>query len=348
MLTPDQKQRRLGRITSSVAAGCLGLDEYLSPLAAWCEIVGESYDGAERRIDARACERGSRLESLAIEYGAERLGKLWGCAVTTERPGFQPIANWGGASTDAIYRGAEEYAALCEAKTCALGGADAYGAELTDEIPYHALIQSHMHLLAHPGFEVCYVPVIVGGHSFEFRLYQVARDDKFLHMLEQDLIRFHETYVKPKAPPPVACLDQDWLTRRHPRHVAKKSIPDTDALRLAALRKQRASIQRGYWNKMECAANAEIKSILGDAEECRGYWGKVTWRNQRTRTVTDWETLSDNLATLARDYGASADVVAEICSRHQQEKPGRRVLRVLVKKEYAEESNETETEANHE
>ena len=68
MLTAEQKAARLGKITSSVAAGALGLSEYMTPVQAWLSVLGESPD-----IDTKATDRGNRLEDTVLDYAADEL-----------------------------------------------------------------------------------------------------------------------------------------------------------------------------------------------------------------------------------------------------------------------------------
>lgn len=167
MLSPEAKQARIGKITSSVAAACLGLSSRMSPLAAWLSIRGEADD-----IDSPATQRGDALEAVTLDEPCRRYGWI------REPAPFVQLVDWAGDSCDAIYTLDGVPVALGEGKTAGLGVAADYGEEGTDEIPDAALIQALWHLIHHPTFNVCVVPVLVGGYDFSFKVYNVLRNEE--------------------------------------------------------------------------------------------------------------------------------------------------------------------------
>lgn len=314
MLSPEHQAQREGRITSSLAAACLGLDRWKTPLKAWLEITGRSQFAGNR-----ATKRGNKLEDAILDYPAEELD------LTRVDAPFVSLEDypWAGDSCDALYFDGDSLALLGEGKSAAFGMARSYGEEGTDEIPDSVLVQCHWHLVHRPAAPRCVVPVLVGGYDFSFRLYYVDRDLELEGQLLERLARWHRDYVVADKEPPAMAGDTDVLVERHP--VARRDVFDPtpevagelDALarakHYAAERVKRAKLA-------EETAKNRIRSIMGEHGACKLDGVSITYRNSKPRQSVKWEAI-------ARELGATPALIA----KHTIEKPGPRSLRVTVK-----------------
>ena len=310
MLTTEQRKARAGKITSSIAAGALGLNPRMTPIQAWLAARGEAPD-----IDTKATQRGNRLEGLILDSVAEELGLIRKSAE------FRSKAPWAGDSTDALYFDGDELVAIGEGKSASLGISKEYGEEGTDEVPESTLIQSHWHLWHWPEVRICWVPVLVGGYAFEFRRYRVDHDEELEGILVQDLERWHRDYVVTGKMPPAAGGDSEYLTKLHP-HESGEWIPDAAEVMAAARDYHLAHNAAKAAIAEKEDAKARLQELLGSASGCKAAWGKVTWTNNKPTVRTDWEAV-------ATELGATQELV----DRFTIEKPGPRVMRVTYKGE---------------
>jgi predicted phage-related endonuclease len=345
MLTPEQLKKRVGRITSSTAAACLGLDPRKSQIEAWCQIKGEDpapepekEDPKFQKLLKKAIERGNRLEDYILEYGAEWLSHELDRPIRMEPAPFQSIDDWTGDSSDALYYDGSKLIAPGEGKSASLWVGKEYGEEGTDEIPHHTLLQSHWHLIHWPEAEFCLVPVLIGGMRFEFRCYQVDRDPEFEKIILEDLKAWHEEYIVGDKCPPARCSDESWLHRRYPKGL-KGIMPDTPKMKQLAFQKWRAAIEKKAWADRECDAKAAIKEELAEFEQVNGFWGKVTWLENAPSLKIGWQELTE---VLFEKLGMADADRTTLIGDHTNWKPGPRVLRVSVKKEYREDAMQEE------
>jgi hypothetical protein len=277
--------------------------------------MGQDTDGPP--ANSKAIERGNRLESLVLEYpcdaiaGLSMTGAPW--RVHPEHPAL-------GDSADALYldgAGAPLY--VGEGKTVSAGVAGEYGAEGTDEIPHHTLLQAHWHLMHWPEVGTCLVPVLVGGHRFEFRLYRVGRNADFAATLMAEALDWHAKHVVTGRPPPPEAGDTERLKGILQDVQPGKWVEDSEELKgLVALKVEAAQARKAATEAEERAKN-RIKSLLGDAEGCKADWGSVYFRRSKGRTRTDW-------AAIARERGATDEDIA----RHTSVGIGARTLRVYL------------------
>jgi predicted phage-related endonuclease len=275
MLTAEQKAQRKGKITSSVAGACLGLSEYMSPLQAWREILGfRTWDGN------KATERGDLLERVVIDYASSKI-KL--------EPTRAPFVDreWRGDSADGLLYKCEwdsgrmaletNPCAVVEAKTVALGGAKGWGREGTGDIPAGYIVQCYWHLLHWPTAERCYVPALFGGHSFEFRLYVVERDDKAIAKLESILHEWWKRHIEGEEPPDANHLDHGELSEMFPRDDGR-SLNDNEDVQAHAMSYLQARDAEATERKRKDYHGNRLRQLLGDHSECAGDWGSVQWR----------------------------------------------------------------------
>lgn len=313
-LTEEHKAKRVGKITSSIAAAALGLSERMSPLQAALAARGElDFDGS------KATERGNALEDIILEQPSEKHG--W----RREPAPFvaHPVHHWAGDSADALYYDGDSLEAVGEGKSAGLGVAEEYGDEGTDEIPNSTLIQSHWHLAHWPAAPICVVPVLVGGYAFEFREYVVRRDDELMAQIFETLGGWHQRYVIGDELPPASASDTGWLTNRFPSAGAD-FVADTPEIEHWARRKEEIAAQIKPLEKEGEEAKNRLRQLLGEAKGCKAGWGKVTWTNNKPKAMVNWQAIADELC--------GGEIPTELIEAHTTIKPGSRVLRVRVKR----------------
>jgi predicted phage-related endonuclease len=325
MLTDAQKKERLGKITSSVVAACLGVDERMSQIDAWLRIRGEAPDVATKAID-----RGNRLEDLILDYPAMMLGLDRKPAPFRQHPEHGQF----GDSCDALYVNRDLEArpvAIGEGKSASLGVSKEYGQEGTDEMPQHTLLQSHWHLIHWPEVERCYVPVLVGGYAFEFRLYHVDRDPELHGIMIDELLRWHHDHIVEGKTPPVTHheADAEWLKKKYPAGLSG-ALADSPEIQEWAKRKALAAKIIKEASKEEEQAKNELRRLLGDHEFVLASWGKVTWKKSAEAFATDWERA---VYALQDEFKLDPAQVREVVGKHTEMKPGQRKLLVTYKEQ---------------
>jgi hypothetical protein len=306
MLTAADKAKRIGKITSSTAAACLGLDERLTQIGAWLLIMGHGgeskppRDPRRKSLWEKAVERGNLLEDAILEYPCDELTLQRGVKVIRTPAPFRrhPIHAWTGDSCDALYfpdtghvDANDPYAellAIGEGKSASMGVFKEYGEELTDEMPHHTLVQSHFHLAHWPEVNECWVPVLGGGFRFEFRNLIVRRDPEFEGLMLQDLERWHRDYIVANKMPPAEAGDGRYLRKEHPRGNGE-AMADTPEIREQAFAKALASRDEKEAHARAEKAKAKLMQILGDAETVKASWGSISYRQPDQTHETDWE-----------------------------------------------------------
>lgn len=310
MLTQEQLAARKGKITSSVAAGALGLNPRMTPIQAWENVLGLSTFGGNKATD-----RGNRLEDITLDYPADELD-----LVRLEAPfRAHPTIPWMADSADAAYATRAEpdrIIAIGEGKTAAMGVASDYGEEGTDEVSAGALVQAHHHLIHWPEVDTCYVPVLVGGYAFEFRLYEVRRDEAFEGAMVEELAKWHRDYVVTERPPPVTADDGEWLKKRYPA-ATDGMMADTPEIAEWVEKKIEAAARMKAAEADEELAKNKLRELLGEHEGVKASWGTL-W-NKVEAGKPAWKRIAEEL-------GATPALIAQ----HTSE--GHRVLRLYPTK----------------
>lgn len=313
-LSPD----RIGRITSSTAAACLGLDEYTSPLEAWQRIRGD----AEQDEPNEAMRRGTLLEPTILDYAREQLG-----IANLVRPGFRihHEHDWLGSTVDGIAVLPDIEHAI-EAKSIGYGSADKWGEDGTDQIPDRVLIQCHVHLMCLPDTQRCMVPVLIGGYQFEFRTYWVDRSASLHDQLIDRLGSWHQRHILEAVRPEPTAQDNDWLKKMFP-DATESAVEDQDTLRQIekwALEYDETRAHLKIVETQKKLASAKLRGLLERHDAARDELFSVTNRNTKDRTSTNWQAV-------AQECGADDSIIR----KHTKVTPGSRSLRVTIRKETA-------------
>ena len=340
MLSEAQLKARVGKITSSVAAGVLGVNPRMTQLEAWMRITGRLPPVPENK----AMRRGNRLEELVLDYPAEELGLVRTAAPFRQHPDFP----WAGDSADALYWAPEDIGAetspvtllaagvrptyVGEGKTASGGVAKSYGEEGSDDVHPGTLVQSHWHHIHWPEVSrrSCLVPVLVGGFAFEFRIYYVARNDEFAAAIMEDCARWHRDHVVADKPPPASKPgDTEHLLSLFPRNTLGLAEPTAELERLA-LEKDAASDRRKAAEADEEMAKTSLRELLGLHSGAQGRGWRVRYQQNRPTLKADYEAALRHLGGLV---GASDRLVADCVERHTTERAGARPLVVTLTQE---------------
>jgi putative phage-type endonuclease len=310
-LSPD----RIGRITSSTAAACLGLDPYISPMEAWQRIRGDAADEEPNE----AMRRGTLLEPAILDYARQELG-----GSELMKPGFaiHDDHDWLGSTVDSLGRLEGRLLAI-ETKSISYGVADRWGEEGTDQIPDSVLIQCHVHLMCHPDTQRCMVPVLIGGYAFEFRTYWVDRSASLHDQLIDRLGSWHQRHIVDGVRPEPTAQDNDWLQKMFP-DATEAAVEDADTLAEIEKWAREYDETRAHLKAVDTEkklARAKLLGLIETHDAARGDDWSITYRNTKDRTSTDWKAV-------AEDVGAPEEIIR----KHTKVSRGSRSLRVTVRK----------------
>lgn len=310
MLTSDDHALRRERITGSLAAACLGLDPYCTPLGAYLRCIGEHPDDSDDPV----LRRGHVLEPALIDYGAAEVATDTSCTVAIDKPGtiVHPSIPWAACSIDALYiatpgpplvmlAGIDALVVPdagritvygAESKTVAQAHASMWGEPWTDQIPRHVAVQCTWELLHYPDAAAIVLPVLIGA-GLELRIYVWRRSVDLELACVEALGQWHARHIVRRVPPEPGQRDGDLLAavwaasgREHPDdpRVAELVRLDCDARdRGNAIKEERERYR------------VSLGSILRDATVCRGPWGSVTWNATRGRPEVDMPMVVDDV-----------------------------------------------------
>ncbi len=266
--TPQWLALRRTGIGGSDAPAVLGLSPWVTPYAVWADKTG---DAGAFSPDSEAMIWGRVLEAAILGEYRRRTG------LPTVGVGLlrHPNLSWLICSPDAII---PQNDAIIEIKTARHGAG--WGAEGTDDIPLHYLVQVHHNLIV-SGAARADVAVLIAGN--EYRLYHVEPDpDLHSQMLDQETSFWRSVQTR-DPPPPKNFAD---AMRRWGRAARPGSVVATRELVTAVevLHQIHASIKEGEAHSDEL--KMEIMAALGDdGDTLVNDSGTVlaTWRLDRGR-----------------------------------------------------------------
>lgn len=288
MLTQEQIDNRYACLGGSDAAAALGLSRYMSPLELWAVKVGRvKPEDISSKI---AVILGNRLESTVADMFESETGKkLMRRNHTLYHPKYPFIA----ANIDRLVIGED---AGFEAKTLS-----AYRAkELEDgECPQEFLVQCY-HYMAVTGRKTWYLAMLIGNQDFQWR--KLEYDKSVCDSLIAKEVHFWNTYVIPKViPAHITGNDGNVLYQLFP--IADPNadvILGQDALLLIEQIEAMQADSAALDNQIEAKKN-QIKAILGDAEQGRTAFHKVTWKLQNTNRL-DVKKLQAEKEAIYKEY----------------------------------------------
>lgn len=250
-LSPQQRARRLGRITASNVAACLGHDPYKSPRQAWAEITGQ----VEYTEPSLAARIGLQLEPMLGDLYTQATGRELTREGIDAGGDESPVL----ATLDFVTKDNPRRAVECKSHGILTGhGLDGFGEPGTDELPERHLLQAVGQMIAAPDLVAVDFSVIVPkvGHA----VYAVERDDEFCGTVAEECKRFFRDYVQARREPPADRRDLPALERRE--RSKKVAVISVDVFTAAIDAKRKLTQAEEVWEDAKAALLAE----LGDAD----------------------------------------------------------------------------------
>lgn len=260
------KDRKLF-IGGSDAPGILDLSRWATPLSVWADKVGLV---EPKEPDTENMELGKELEDYVVKRFERKTGKK---VIKRNTKVQHPKYDFIGGEVDGFI---EQENAIFEAKT-----ADTFKKkEWKDEdIPLEYIIQAQ-HYLACTGADKCYIAVLVGNHTFEWKI--ILPDKKVHKRLIETEVRFWNEYVKKKVPPSVTIGDKETLAEIYPESIDQLGIGlGDDADNIIELLEGMYADRKNLEKQIEVKEN-ELKAILGNAEYGQTERYKVFWKTIKT------------------------------------------------------------------
>ena len=258
---------RRGYIGGADAASVVGLNDYQSPYALWCEKKGIS-PAFEGNLRTRI---GTEMEPVIAKLFEEETGKkVQNCNFTL----INDVFPWAVADVDRMVIGED---AILEIKSTSALNLKHYK---NGDYPARFYVQV-MHYLAVTGKQKAYLAVLIGNS--DFKIFEIERDEDEISALMEAEKQFYG-YMQSGEEPPANAVDVESIELAHPtsngtsielfgqQNIMREYL-ELKA-RIAALEKEADGIA------------AVLKQDMGDAEKGTDGEYIVTWAN-RTRTTFD-------------------------------------------------------------
>jgi predicted phage-related endonuclease len=188
---------------------------------------------------------------------------------------------------------------LIEAKTGHLAWASAWGEAESDEIPDGVLIQVQHNLacMAHPGYRLALVPILLGGQRF--RVYRVAPDREIQDWIINEDDSFWK-HVLVREAPPVRTPEE---ARALYRNAIDKPIEASEEIYAAYQSLREAEASEEPIEAQIKAAKAKLMAYMG-AHDTLTYRGRelATWRQTKEGFVFDEDRFAKENEALYKSY----------------------------------------------
>lgn len=278
MISAEQRARRRNHLGSSDAATIFDLNPYSDQTELYWSKVAEVPD---EQTDSTSA--GNFLEPAICGWAAHRLGVEITPSVEIIREGQLQAAN-----LDALINGRRE---AIEAKYCGDPAvAEQYGAEGSDQVPEHTLIQAQ-HQMYVGELERVWVAVLLLIRRAEFRIYTIERHDGIIGELVTRENEWWERHVVPRIPPdgnPVPPLAALKAIGRRPKSI---EILDDEAIELWHEYERLGKAAKAIGDDRE-QVQAKILSLLRDAEAGALPDGRMlTYLSQKSARRCDYDML---------------------------------------------------------
>ena len=265
------KERKIG---GSSVASILGCNLWASPLDAYNELLdplGNQIETNSRMI------AGQKLESVIMEYWAESTGKK---AIQDNKIRIHPEHDFLRANIDGlIVADDDKNTGVLEIKTTGSYTYKNWDGAIPEN--YYCQLQ---HYLSVTGYGWGEFAVFVDGH--EFHTMRFERDDEFIDLMTNKLVKFWTDHVLTKTPPePTTESD---LKALYPSHIPDKTIEAANGMdeqiNQLILLKGEIKVLTDSKKEMELL----IKKEMGDAEAImQGDDILVTWKQGKERKTFD-------------------------------------------------------------
>lgn len=318
-LTPQQQAIRSTGIGASETAAIVGRDQFKTAIDVYKSKVSKLKAEPEKEI----FKRGRHLEAAVLGWYEEEMGVKLDRqpSIGTLRSKAFPHVVATPDAYDSVNR------VNVQAKTHRFDAMAEYGAQGTDQIPTHELIQVTMEMGV-LGCEVAHLPVLFGGD--EFRIYHVPFSNQLFQKLGQAVESFWEQHVSKRVAPPVdgspgyAAFLAGVFAERKTKTIKDATASQDQAIaELLALKPELEALE---------TREGELKNLLraaiGDDYGIKGAAGKAIWTGGEETEHVDWKEYARALAELVSPQKASG--ILQLCITR---KPSARQLRVSWAKE---------------
>jgi putative phage-type endonuclease len=324
MLTPEQIEIRSHGVTGSEIAAVAGLSPYAGPQDVWARKLGLD-PGPEQNA---AMERGNYLENALVSWTADREGVIVERIGEDQQTIVCPDNDLVIATPDGIAylpTDTKTPIAIVEVKSPGWRTAKDWSdpTEVPDGIPIYYLPQVTWEMAA-AQLDQSIVGALVDGELLTYRIDFNA--DLFAKLLER--AKEFWDFVRTRTPPPVSDNDPDpgrWIRAYYSTQEDEDMLePAGDLgteLRSAVMAYEDARQVASDAEKAKKAAAAVLQTAIGGHAGIQGDGYKVTWKQTRDKTVTDYKEIVEAV-------GVSEETIA----KHTRTKPGYRTMRVTVKK----------------
>ena len=292
-MTQERLDERKSSLGGSDAAAALGLSKYKTPFRLWQEKTGAVEPDDLSSVEA--VEMGILLEPIvATLFERRNPGKR---LHNVNRMLTHPEYPWMTTNLDRRVVGEK---ACAEIKTAGQWAAssDEWGEPGTDEIPASYLVQVQ-HQLAITGYEVGYVPVLIGGQKYA--QYVVQRDDAFISQIIEGERAFWAC-VQSGTPPDVRSVDE--AKERFPISVAR-TITANESVRTWLAEFSRLDAEAKSAEKSADEFKAMVLGAMGEADTLVDGDGDrvlATWKSSAAVKYFDKETLSSDHPEIIEAY----------------------------------------------
>ena len=180
---------------------------------------------------------------------------------------------------------------------CASRRSQEWGAEGSDEIPAHYLIQVAWYMMVTDaaGWDFA---VLFSGNTLE--QFHVSRDPELEASMVEVASAFWHDYILKRVEPPV---DE---TESYGRYLAKKfslstgqviTNPSQEILDFTQ-EMRAANLEKEKWEAREREANNNLRALIGDAQKCITPLGSIGWVRPEMKPVTDWSEVGKQVGPM--------------------------------------------------
>lgn len=289
-ITQHQLRLRRDHLGSSDAPAIIGVSPWRTP----ADVYWSKQTEAETEA-SEAMQTGNRLEPALLDYAEEQLGvKLRRNQFRTSKGEDNGVL---ASNFDALLTEKPE---AVEAKYVGPQSTADWGAEGTDEVPDHVIVQVQ-HQMYVSDLERVWVAAALAGYRLEWRMYCVLRSDPLIKILVERELAFWWNHVMEgvppdNEPPPLEVLR---ALRREPN----KTVELSTQAAVSWFSRQEAAQQRKFAEERYERTTAEVLEALGDAEAGRLPDGRLlTYLSQRTAPRCDMKGLQREHPEIWRQY----------------------------------------------
>lgn len=306
MLTEEQHEIRRKGIGSSEIAAVAGLNPWMGELDVWHRKMGVADD--QDNINTR---RGNHLEPAIRAWYQAETGRQVEDVGTLVHPEYSIVR----ATPDGMV---PSFPAPLEIKAPHFRTADHWGEPGTDEIPEYYMPQVIWEM-AVTDCKCAEIAALLGG---DLCIYHVQWDQEMFDLLLERAQAFWHDHIETETPPPPDGSEsaKRWLQKRYPIATRDMLQADGEADEWVSRLKEAQHAKKAAEYDEQFAKNRLI-SMIGDHEGMTGPWGKIYYRNNKDRVVTDWRKLAESLKPSQA-----------LIDDHTVTKPGARPFRLYINK----------------